>query len=99
MDNFRLNPRIKMLWETLNAIGCELEGEAAPVPRASFWSNDQGERRNGFYLTRKTKEDFSEQDIDTIRKVADSLGFNLRSHADFEIDDDRYRNPSLTFDL
>ena len=99
MDNLRMNPRIKSLWEILNVIGCDLEGSVGPVPRASFWANDQGEKGSGFYLYRNTKDNFSDEEVDTIRKVADSVGFKLRSVSEYEDDDDREYKPSLTFDL
>ncbi len=83
----------------LNAIDLELEGNAGPVPRASFWSNDKGERADGFYLYRAVRDDFTEEDIKIIRRVSDALGFKLRSHGDFEREEDRIYMPSLTFDL
>lgn len=83
----------------LNAIGFDLEGNAGPVPRASHWSNDKGESAEGFYLNRAVADDFTEEDIKTIRRVSDALGFKLRSHGDFEREDDRVYMPSLTFDL
>ena len=98
-EQLRANHKIKSLWEILNAIGCELEGYAGPVPRASHWSNDDGESGEGFYLYRATRENFSDEDIKTIRRVADSVGFKLRTHSDFERIDDRTYMPSLTFDL
>jgi len=99
MDKFTFNPRIKMLWEMLNASGCDMEGSIAPVPRASFWSNDQGESKEGFYLLRSTREDFTEKELSSIKRIADALGFSFRGSTDFEIEDDRYRLPSLTFEL
>ena len=88
-----------MLWEMLNASGCDMEGRVAPVPRASFWSNDQGESKEGFYLLRSTREDFTEKELSSIKRIADALGFSFRGSTDFEIEDDRYRLPSLTFEL
>lgn len=99
MDKFTFNPRIKMLWEMLNASGCDMEGSIAPVPRASFWSNDQGESKEGFYLLRSTREDFTKKELSSIKRIADALGFSFRGSTDFEIEDDRYRLPSLTFEL
>lgn len=99
MDKFTFNPRIKMLWEMLNASGCDMEGSIAPVPRASLWSNDQGESKEGFYLLRSTREDFTEKELRSIERIADALGFSFRGYTDFEIEDERYRMPSLTFDL
>lgn len=99
MDKFTFNPRIKMLWEMLNASGCDMEGSIAPVPRASFWSNDQGESKEGFYLLRSTREDFTKKELSSIKRIADALGFSFRGSTDFEIEDDRCRLPSLTFEL
>jgi len=100
MDNLIMNPRIKMLWEMLNGLGFDLEGVAAPVPRASLFADgDTGERRDGFYLNRRTNDDFTPDEIKIIRRVSDGLGFSLRSVGEYEIDDDRSYYPSLTFDL
>ena len=99
MDKFTFNPRIKMLWEMLNASGYDMEGTIAPVPRASFWSNDQGESKEGFYLLRSTREDFTKKELSTIKRIANGLGFRLRGYTDFEIEENRWRLPSLTFDL
>ena len=100
MDNLVMNSRIKMLWEMLNEMGYQLEGVVAPVPRASFYANaDTGERRDGFYLNRATRDDFTADEIKVIKRVADALGFNLRSVGEYEIDDDRDYKPSITFDL